>query len=93
MQLNMQSYRTKFTDLKIIGNKYPPACICLQETIIKDRKMMPSQYTYASKVVRNEGFERRAAILAHNRLHHKEINLNTTLQTVVITIYLNKRFI
>ena len=94
MQWNLQSYYTKFTELKLILNRYHPACISLQETLIKHRiANPPSQYQlYKSPIVRNDGHERGAAILIHNSIHHEQIHLHTTLQAVAITIFLNKLY-
>ena len=94
MQWNLQAYRTKFYDLKQLLNKYHPACMSLQETMIRNRQVKPpSQYIiYNSNVVRNDGHERGASILVHRTVHHEVIPLNTTLQATAIRLVLNKKY-
>ena len=45
MQWNLQSYFTKFTDLKLIFNRFHHAFIIFQETCIKYRNATPPPYT------------------------------------------------
>ena len=86
MQWNVQSYLTKFTDLKLILNRHQPACISLQETLIKHRTANPlSQYQlYKSEVVRNDGHKRGAAVIVHNRINHETVPLRISLQAVAL---------
>lgn len=92
LQWNIQSYFTKFTEIKSLLHDLQPACFCIQETLIRDRTAYPpSQYALIpSQVTRADDHERGTALLIHNRVHHEPIQLNTTLQAVAAKIYLRK---
>ena len=93
LQWNMQSYRTKFSELKILLSKYSPLCVCLQETRINPNHTTyaPSQYNIErGNPTRDDGHERGVAILVHKRIHYEPINLTTNLQAVAIKLHLNK---
>ena len=95
IQWNMQSYRTKFPDLKYLLKTFSPLCVCLQETRIKDGATAhpPSHYNIACSIpTRDDGHERGSAILVHKRIQYKELNLNTTLQAAAVTLFLNKKY-
>jgi len=95
LQWNMRSYKTSFTDLKIILNNHAPICMCLQETLQSNQPNLRSPSHYAivhSKPVRQDMHERGAAILIHNRVNYDIINLQTTLQAAAISIYLDRRY-
>ena len=95
MQCNLQSYFTKFTNLKLILSRYHSACISLQESFIKDRNTSsPIQYQlYKSKIVRNDGCEKGAAILVHKSVEHEEKAVRTTLQAVAVSVFIGKLYI
>lgn len=92
VQWNMQSYRTKFNELKLLLNKIHPACVALQETLIGDRTPHPpAQYRIlTSEVTRDDGHERGTALLIHRSINHSRINLNTNLQAVAAKMHLQK---
>ena len=92
MQWNLQSYYTKFNQLKILLRKYSPACICLQETRHKGRTIKPpSGYNLiTSSPVRDDDHDRGTIILVHKSINYDIININTTLQAVAVKIYLDK---
>lgn len=94
IQWNLQSYRTKFTELKQILYNFNPICVCLQETLATDVICYPpSQYKIIhSSRVRNDNHERGAAILIHNKIQYENIILNTNLQAVAISIFLDRKF-
>ena len=73
IQWNLQSYITKFANLKFILHKYQPICVALQETLIKDRVAKPPfQYTIiTSNITRNDNHERGTAIFI-NRVYNYE---------------------
>ena len=66
-QWNMQSYFTKFTELKSILHTLKPLVFCLQETMIANRNAYPpSQYDLITSTVhRDDNHERGAAMLIH----------------------------
>lgn len=95
LQWNLQSYRSKFEELKCLLNIHTPICVCLQETMIGENQTTypPSQYTLVkSRPVRQDGHERGAAILVHRRFNHEEIPLQTHLQASAVTIYLDRKY-
>lgn len=96
MQWNLQSYKSKFSELKQILNQYTPICMCLQETMINNnhnRQFPPSHYEIVhSTRVRQDGHERGAAILIHKKVQYETIQLQTTLQAVAITLFLDRKY-
>ena len=90
MQWNLQSYRTKFSELKYLLHTYSPVAVCLQETLIAPDAIPhpPSHYVLETNVpVRNDGHERGTAILIHRRITYRRIQLQTTLQAVAVTLF------
>ena len=88
LQWNLQSYFTKFSNLKLLLQKYRSACMTLPKTMIKERKCNPpSRYTiYKSNILRNDEQDRGAKILAHKGYIIKNV------QATAISIYLSKRY-
>lgn len=93
LQWNMQSYRTKFNDLKTLVSHNAPDCVCLQETLSGDNNLLPpSRYSIIqSPVVRADNHERSTALLVRDVLPHDVLPLNTTLQSCAVTIYLPRK--
>ena len=91
---NLQSYKTKFNELKLLIQDIQPACICLQETLLKDYQANPpGGYSITqSRVTRDDNHERSVAILVHNRISFDPIQLNTHLQAVAGRIHLDKAY-
>ena len=94
IQWNLQSYRTKFTNLKVLLNKYQPICVALQETRIKNRSVKPpTQYNIIkSNITRQDDHERGVAILIHKSYNYETIPLNTTLQACAAKIYVDNMY-
>ena len=94
IQWNLQSYQTKFNDLKILLNKYIPACVCLQETMLREKiARPPSKYQIVQSIpARQDGHERSVAILIHNKVSFQPIQLNTELQAVAVRLHLDKSY-
>ena len=69
IQWNMQSYHTHFNDLKLIFHEHAPACVCLQETLLRNRTYQPSGYhLLTSRPTRVDGHERGAALLINDTI-------------------------
>ena len=93
IQWNMQSYKTKFHELKLLLREYTPACVCLQETLLRNTSYTPSGYHLVKSFpVRDDGHERGSAILIHKRVPYEIIYLNTNLQAVAVRIHLRKTY-
>ena len=91
IQWNLQSYRTQFNDLKHLLSSTKPACVCLQETLARNKLNPPSGYKiFTNTPVRTDGHERGSAILVASSIHSKEINLDTSLQAVALRVWLGK---
>ena len=92
LQWNMQIYRTKFVDLKVILNEYAPACMCLQETMIGNKiAHPPSGYLIQTSVPkRQDDHERGTAILVSKQNHYEPLSINTNLQATAIRIFIGK---
>ena len=91
IQWNLQSLRTKFTELKVLLNDLSPAVVCLQETLIGLQAFGPSGFTLVrSTPVRHDGHERGAAILVDKRVHYVPVTLRTPLQAVAVRVWLGK---
>ena len=92
LQWNLQSYRTKFYQLKQLLNEFSPACVCLQETLHGTTTLRPPS-TYSieqSAPVLDDNHERGTAILIHKTVRHDLIQLNTNLQAVAVRLHLEK---
>jgi len=94
LQWNLQSYRSKFSELKVILNEVHPICVCLQETMIRNREVFPpSQYNiFTSDITRQDNHERGAAILVNKSVKHDDLQLRTTLQAKAVRIHLKKSY-
>ena len=94
IQWNLQSLKTKFSNLKLIIDEYLPICICVQETLAHINKISTiSGYNICHSVpVRNDGHERGASIIVNKNINFTRISLNTNLQVVAIKIYLDKEY-
>ena len=91
---NLQSYRTHFEDLKLLIHDFFPACVCLQETLIRHSSTFPpSQYgIFTSTVSRNDLHERGSAILVHKSVHSTIVPLQTNLQAVAVRLRLRREY-
>jgi len=95
LQWNLQSFYTKFSELKVLIKEYQPICICLQETRIKDDASPhpPSGYhLIKSPRTRNDGHERGTAVLVNRNVNFEPIDLDTNLQAVAVKLLLNKTY-
>ena len=93
IQWNIQALNTHFSDLKILLNRYNPSCVCLQETLIRNRIFPPSGYNIiTSNPTRDDDHERGTAILIKNDIFHQPINLNTNLQAAAAKVNIGKIF-
>lgn len=90
----MQSYFTKFSELKTILNEFKPKVMCLQETMIRNRiANPPSQYQILTSVPRrDDNHERGAAILINKNVNYEHLPLNSQLQVVAAKVYLGKAY-
>ena len=94
LQWNMQSYRTKFHELKLLLNEHTPLCMCLQETMIRTANIhSPSGYSIIHQPSDpDDGHTRGVAILVNKNVHHEVINLNTNLQALAVRITIHKTY-
>jgi len=94
IQWNIQSYRTKFSELKCLLEQYQPICVCLQETLLKtNQHYSPSGYSLIkSEPIRDDGHERGTAILVNNHFNYETIELQTNLQACAIKLILEKTY-
>ena len=92
LQWNLQSYRTKFNDLKTLIQSLSPICICLQETLLRDYTALPpsSYHIVQSPVTRQDDHERSTAILIHNRLSYDVLALQTPLQACAVRLHMHR---
>ena len=95
LQWNLCSYRTKFSDLKLILAEHNPVCVCLQETMLGGSMARPPS---GYKIVQStppehaDGHERGVAILVDQRHHFERVQLRTSLQAVCIKLFLDKAY-
>ena len=92
IQWNIQSITSNFSELKVLLNNLNPSCVCLQETMLGDKKFRPpSNYNIVqSPKKRDDGHERSVAILVNKNNNFRTVQLNTSLQAVAIKIWLGK---
>ena len=94
IQWNLNSYKRKFSQLKLLIRKLAPACICLQETLITTlRTYPPSGYSmFHSPCDPFDGPRRGVGILIDNNFQYETINLDTTIEAIAIKLYLDKPY-
>ena len=94
MQWNIESYRTKFSELKVLLREQTPLCICLQETRITSMNTYaPTGYDIVhSPACPIDGHVRGVAIMISNMIQYKEIILRTDLQAVAVRINIPKAY-
>ena len=94
IQWNLQSLKTKFSELKLLINEHLPICICLQETLAHLNKIstISGYHVFHSIPVRNDGHERGASILVNKKINFENIQLSTNLQAVAIKVILEKTY-
>ena len=90
LQRNLQSIRTKFSELKVLIKQVASICICLQVTMHRHNTVRSpaGNAAEASAPVRQDGHENGTVILVHSRYIYTRVALNTQLQAVAIRIYL-----
>ena len=69
-----------------------PSVICLQETLLKDKNTISiKNYTsYNYTHTRNQRASGGTSIIINNKIPQKQINLNTPLQTIAVSVSLHK---
>ena len=89
LQWNLNSYKRKFNEIKLIVRKLAPACICLQETLITTAGIYPpSGYDVIHRPSDPTlNHDRGVAVLINKNFHYEPINLNTNLQAIAIKLY------
>ena len=76
-------------------NRHSPICVCLQETLLNPDHThhAPAQYNIVhSNRARQDGHERGAAILIHKRFNYDRLQLQTNLQAVAVSLYLDRKY-
>ena len=94
---NIRGYVGNFEDLKIlIRNSGSPACVCLQETLLGDKKAYPPSRYYIYQRNQNNPngnvLPRGIALLINKKVPHTILNLNTTLEAQAVKLFLNKTY-
>ena len=90
---NINSYKTKFAQLKLILNKYAPICVCLQETRHTSPMLPPAGYNILSSIPDpTDGHNRGTAVLIHKRIKYEKIEINTNQQVLAVKLLLNKSY-
>ena len=94
LQWNINSYKTKFSELKKLMKETHPICVCLQETRINTpNPFPPSQYSIISSIPNpNNNHDRGTAILVHKTVKYEQVQLQTTLQAVAVTLHIGKQY-
>jgi len=95
LQWNLQSFHTKFSELKLLIKQHQPICICLQETRIQQNAnpYPPTGYRLIkSAQTRADGHERGTAVLINEYVNFEPVNLTTNLQAVAVKLLLNKTY-
>ena len=96
LQWNIRGYYGNFEDLKLLlRNSGYPSCVCLQETLLGDKKPYPpSNYFIYSK--NHNGSQnvspRGIAILIDKKVPHTVIDINSDLEAQAIKLHLNKTY-
>ena len=92
MQWNCRGIYSNYEELQHLLDNFQPACICLQELILRQRDPpKPSGYRVYTSPRQNMG-RGGAAILAKNTLPAIEIDIQSELQAVAIKISLPKKY-
>lgn len=90
LQWNINGLYQHITELKLLLNQYEPVIICVQEThLLPHHNLKIPNYDIIRKdFVDGMNASGGVAILIKNIIHHKKINLDTTLQVVALQIFL-----
>ena len=79
IQLNLQSLKSQFSELKILLNEFNPICVCLQETMCGNRKVFPpSGYDILTSATTRDGHERGTAILVRSGIFYEPFHIDST---------------
>jgi len=92
MQWNLNGFYKKISELKILITEYSPDLICLQETNFTD-KYSKSLYNYTDYTKnRTDGLRASGgvAIYVKSFLPSQQININTHLEAIAISVQLNE---
>ena len=93
LQWNVNSYKQRFQDLKILLQQSIPACVCLQETLIRNTANPPARYNIETPTpARQGGHERGEAILVHKRVAYTRVHLQTNLQATAVRVHLKRYY-
>ena len=68
--------------------KILPTCICLQEVMLENTEYMGMEYESYAAVTPDQRSKGRIAITVREKLPHKRLTISTTLQVVVLEVYL-----
>ena len=87
---NIRGYVGNFEDLKIlIRNSGSPACVCLQETLLGDKKAYPPSRYYIYQRNQNNPngnvLPRGIALLINKKIPHTILNLNRPLEAQAVS--------
>ena len=90
IQWNLNSYKTKFYQLKKILYDFSPVCMCLQETLHGAGSLKPpSGYSIeVSTPNPDDQHDRGTAVLINKAIAYNRLPLNTDLQAVAIKLHL-----
>ena len=89
LQWNIQSLKTKFSELKTILHTHIPICMCLQETMHGNRVSKPPS-DYSIEMDPRDNPHGGVAILIHKAVPYRRVQLNTDLQAIAIQLNINK---
>ena len=92
VQWNCRGLRANYNEILLLLSKFAPSVVCLQETFLKhtDSALFKNYTTYS--YISNQGDKASGgtSIVINGRLSHSQVNLNTPLQAVAVSVTLHK---
>ena len=95
IQWNCRGMKNKFEELKLFVKDCNPVAICLQESfLLKDDSLTFKNYTIYSHPASDDNGKAHGGtlIMVRNDVAHNQVTINSTLQAVVVTLTLHKKF-
>ena len=91
LKWNCRSVKANFEELNLLINEKRPVAVCLQETFLNDSDRFSLKYhsCYFKHCNVTDKASGGVAVIVNNNVHHS-VKLDSILQAVAVSIFLNK---
>ena len=92
IQWNCRGLRANYNEILLLLTKFNPSVVCLQETFLKQTDNVLFKNYAVFNYISNQGDKASGgtSIVINNRFPHSQVNLNTPLQAVAVSVTLHK---